>query len=282
MTNRGVQIQIPLLRPRGVNKLHGILNCTRQSGSFQSHVAIPLRLTANGDGSLGREPSWPLRDISELEVQHSTIYTAYLAKLDVLAPSTAAGQITLELNGHDSGYRLKHSIFAAKPLTSLTEYNRDSVRRLRPPSPHRAAEGWKDRYDIPLPNDRYDYAAALQFGLAADPRSDFLVLLESEKIRQFWNMELPKLSSDDLEIILERRVGRFRTAAMPTGGDSALYQLMAERSVKPRPGITVTAYIAEDPSTEKSSFRLVVEVKVSPSLKWRDQRTQRQIFELPG
>ena len=282
MTNRGVQIQIPLLRPRGVNKLHGILNCTRQSGSFLSHLAIPLRLTANGDGSLGREPGWPLREISELEVQHSTIYTAYLAKLNVPAPSTAAGQITLELTGHDSGYRLKHSIFAAKPLTSLSEYDRESVRRLRPPSPHRAADGWKDRYVIPLPNDRYDYAAAFRFGLAADPSSDFLVLLESEKIRQSWNMELQKLSSDDLEIVLERRLGRFRTTAVPTGVDSELYQVRAEQSVKPRPGITVTAYIAEDPSTEKSSFRLVVEVKVSPSLKERDQRAQRQIFELAG
>jgi hypothetical protein len=280
MTNRGVQIQIPLLRPRGVNKLHGILNCTRQSGSFLSQLAIPLRLTANGDSSLGRIPGWPLREISELEAQHSTVYTAYLAKLSVPAPFTAAGQIGVELYGQRSGYRLKSSIFAAKPLTSLTEYTRDGVQAL-PYNWLRDAYK-KDRYAIPLPNDRYDYAAALRFGLIADPSSDFLVLLESEKIRQSWNMELPKISSDDLEIILERRVGRFRTAAMPTGVDSQLYQVRAEQSIRIQPGIAITAYIAAESGTSKQNFRLVVEVKVSPGFKARTERAQSEIFELPG
>jgi hypothetical protein len=190
--------------------------------------------------------------------------------------------MSVELNDYGSGYRIKNSIFAAKPLTSLTEYTRDRVALgLRPPPTHTAAAERKDGHVVPLPNDRYDYAVALRFGLAADRSSDFLVLLESEKIRQFWNMELHKPSSEDLEITLERRLGSFRTAALPTGVDPDMYQIRAEQSLKPNPRVAVTAYIAGEYRTKTSGFRLVVEVKDLPSLAARDQR-QTQIFELPG
>jgi hypothetical protein len=86
---------------------------------------------------------------------------------------------------------------------------------------------------IPLPNDMYDHAAALHFGHNSDGLADFLVLIESEKVRQLWHMELRAFSRPEvLKLALERRVGPFRTGEVPTStyGSFALFSVRAEQN----------------------------------------------------
>jgi hypothetical protein len=266
MTNRGLQIQLPLLRPQGEKRLHGILQCTRRSGSFFSYLAIPLRHTPHGDGSLGREPGRPMLEIREIEAQHAKIHVAYLSKLNVPVPHRIREweptKISLSFYSQDLGYRLKNAIYAAKPLNSLTEYRRGMIPKQRPDMhvQFNSASIPNQHPIIKLPNDRYDYVAALHFGHVSDTLSEFLVVMESEKVRQVWQMELTTFSVlKDLETILQQRMG-IRAAELPTG---VYATFRGERNIEPKPGVRVTGYLEMQNSYNRElNADLVIEIKL--------------------
>jgi hypothetical protein len=205
MTNKGLRIELPILR-LGNGKLAAILACSKPFDNtwrdIPSQLAIPLRHTRNGDGSLGREPEAALMPVREADTQYARSYTLYLRKFHTIAELANQGgvegterSIEVRQSSAKLGIPLRRGIIAVKPLTALTEYESILVTTSK----------------LRFPAGPEDYVAALHFAHAADSSLQFIVLLESRRMRQLWATTV--LACDELfslETVLEENLGLFR------------------------------------------------------------------------
>jgi hypothetical protein len=201
MTNRGLQVQLPILRLADGN-FAGILSCSAGQKdevweNLPSNMAIPLANSPYGNGSLGRQAGYQLLRVREAEIADAQVQIVYLAKnIPTFSPAQPPRPYTMKIiDNHCSCYAPRRAIYAAKPLSSLTTF-----------------KSWAlPIQDFRFPPDRADYMAAFHFTHVVDARLGFVVVLESRRVRQLWSMLLFEYAKDEsLEDLLVRSVGSFR------------------------------------------------------------------------
>ena len=217
MTNKGLQITLPVMGSSS-STLSGILNCyfdheSKFSYTRPSHIALPLRVSARGDGSFDRRPRFGRMLVLEKDAAKAKLQTLNLTKRDVTINSGRSMLFVLE-DEDRLGVVLKKNIFAVKTPVML---ELDTIYR-----------SWNLPLEtIDLPTSLADYIAAFEFSCThgSVDASTFCVLIESRRAQQLWSTTVMFFDDEEdtsLEDILNEKAGTFQNEGKSIAYDTGL------------------------------------------------------------